>query len=542
MGLLDSIEISSLITETKENIKRIYLQDKLPWIIGYSGGKDSTCTTQIIVDTLIELKKKKIPLEKEVYIISSDTMVETPMIVKTIENTIERIGTLAREYRLPIHASIVRPLASRSFWTNLIGKGYPSPNQNFRWCTDRLKIEPANIFTQSLIEQYGEVVMILGVREKESNSRDRVLESHTIEGKDFMRHTTQANSYVFAPIRRFSKDDVWNYLLSYPSPWGADNHALFKLYQDSLTGEDCPMMMTEEDKKRTTCGNSRFGCWVCTVVTEDKSLTGFIKSGVKWLLPLLEYRNWLVSIRDDDTRRMKRRINGTLYFSKIYKGEEGEIVIHAKGARQKNVIRRCGEDWLDSQGQKWQVFLFGQDKEGRDSEQAAREYISQNNIDVTIGKNPRIIIQKIDGEFYQLGLGPFTLDTRKEILEKLLITQRNLEEPHELIKKEELKEIQKLWYESGDLQNSVAAVYYKVFGRELELETDDVKLFEEEDHLYLKELCFQNGLKYELFRDLLNIEKRCSGISNRVEATKSIKDKLSQEFLVLREEVDIDES
>ena len=228
MGILDTISIEPLIKRTKEKIKEIYLRDDMPWVIGYSGGKDSTCTAQIIVDALLDLSDKGIPLKKMVYIISSDTMVETPMIIDTISDTITRINKLSNKYKLPIEAKIIRPNISKSFWVNMIGRGYPCPNQTFRWCTDRLKIEPANQFIESIISEYGEAVMILGVREGESQSRDRVLENHTIEGKDLMRHTTQANSYVFAPIREFTKDDVWNYLLTHKSPWGSDNLKLFK--------------------------------------------------------------------------------------------------------------------------------------------------------------------------------------------------------------------------------------------------------------------------------------------------------------------------
>ena len=528
MGLLDTVNIS-LEQEIKNNIKRLYLQDNIPWIIGYSGGKDSTCTTQIVIDSLIDLQEEKKPLNKKVYIISSDTMVETPMIINTIEDTINRLNRLAKKLSLPIQAQIVRPLMSRGFWANLIGRGYPCPNQTFRWCTDRMKIEPSNQFTQSLIQQYGEVIMVLGVREGESNSRDRVLENHTIDGKDFMRHTTQANSYVFAPIRRFTHDDVWNYLLTHKSPWGSDNQALFRLYQDSLTGEECPIMMSEEDKKNTTCGNSRFGCWVCTVVNEDKSLTGFIKSGVNWLKPLLEYRNWLVSIRDDEDKRMKRRMNGTLYFSKI--AIEGDmLVIPAKRFRKKIIIQNTERGWFDNSDREWQVFL------SENSEQDARDYIYKNNIDLTSGENPRIVIKKMDGEFYQLGLGPFTLEARKEMLHRLLETQRDLTVEYELIKKEELQEIQKQWYTSGDLSNSVASIYWDVFEKELELETDDIKAFSDEDYLMLGKLCNDCGFSYELFNTLINIEKEFSGYSNRLAAQKAIRESLTQEFLIVQEE------
>ena len=529
MSILNDLDISKLVETTKNKIKRIYLQDNIPWIIGYSGGKDSTCATQIIIDTLLELKKEKSKLSKKVYIISSDTMVETPMIINTIERTINGINSLAKKNNLPVEASIVSPDYDRGFWANLIGRGYPCPNQTFRWCTDRMKIEPANKFTESVIGEYGEAVMILGVREGESNSRDRVLENHTIEGKDFMRHTTQANSYVFAPIRQFTKDDVWNYLLSNKSPWGGDNEELFKLYSDSLSGEECPIMMSEEDKKKTTCGNSRFGCWVCTVVSEDKSLTGFIRSGITWLKPLLDYRNWLYSIRDDEDKRMKRRANGSIYFCKINKLENGDLVISAKGNRSKNIIKNLNGEWVDSFGTKWNVFV------GDKSEEEARDYIVKNNIDLTLGENPKIIIKKVDEEFYQLGLGPFTLETRKEMLTKLLMTQANLEHPHQLIKQEELVEIQKLWKESGDLENSVEKIYKKFYNDDFSISSDDITVFSNDDLKILNDICVEKDFDAKLFMELLNIEKDFAGYSSRVEAQRAIKNKLSQEYLALRE-------
>ena len=534
MGILEDLDIGDLITNTKEKIKKIYLQDEMPWIIGYSGGKDSTCTTQIVIDSILDLKKEGLPLKKNIYIISADTMVETPMIIDTIKFTMDSINTLAVKNGLPIKAVIVRPEYDRGFWANLIGRGYPCPNQTFRWCTDRMKIEPANRFTESILGEYGQAVMVLGVRDGESNSRDRVLASHTIEGKDLMRHTTQANSYVFAPIRPFTKDDVWNYLLTYESPWGGDNEALFKLYNDSLTGEECPLIMTEEDKKKTTCGNSRFGCWVCTVVNEDKSLTGFIKSGIKWLEPLLAYRNWLYSIRDNDEMRMKRRANGSIYFAKISSNND-VLTIASKGKRMKNTIKKIDNHWVDDNGFEWHVF------DSEHSEEDAKKYIISNNIDLTSGDNPRIIIKKLDDEYYQLGLGPFTLDTRRDMLRRLLITQRDLKEKHELIKPEELVEIQKLWRRDGDIINSVEKLYSEVFGKSFNISEDDITVFSTEDLDVLENLCNIKNFSSKLFLDLVDIERKYSGYSNRADAQKDIKNKLSQEYLLLKDNGDVDE-
>lgn len=534
MGLLDNINVDSLVRETKEKIKRVYLQDNMPWIIGYSGGKDSTCTTQIIIDTLLEMRANNIPLHKKVYVISSDTMVETPMIIYTIADTINKINMLADHCKLPVEANIIRPQISQSYWSNLIGRGYPCPNQTFRWCTDRLKIEPANKFIESLISKYGEAVMILGVREGESNSRDRVLDNHTIEGKDLMRHTTQANSYVFAPIRNFTKDDVWNYLLTVKSPWGSDNSKLFKLYQDSLTGEECPIMLSEADKKKTTCGNSRFGCWVCTVVSEDKSLTGFIKSGVTWLKPLLEYRNWLFSIRDEQSRRMLCRRNGSLYFSKVNTDSEGNIIISAKGDRSRNIIRCRGAQWIDDYNEEWNVFVSG------DVEQQAKDYLIHNDINLRMGDEPHIIIKKVDDNYYRLGVGPFTMKTRKEMLDRLLSLQKNLLNGYQLIKMDELKMIQKLWYEEGDIENSVFSIYKQYFD-DYELENDDIQLLNNDDYSYLKDICEKQNVDFAMFKDLLDLEKTNIGYRRRAEVIKQIQVRLSQEYLSLEQKENADE-
>lgn len=522
----DIFKHKQTVLAAKQLIKEVYLADSIPWVIGYSGGKDSTTTTQIIIDTLLEMKKDNIDLKKDVYVISSDTLVETPMIIDTIKRTIDGINALAAKESIPVKATIIRPAFDRGFWANLIGRGYPCPNQTFRWCTDRLKIEPANRFINTVVNTYGEAVMVLGVRNKESNSRDRVLESHTIEGKKLMRHTTMPNAYVFAPIRAFSVDDVWNYLLQNESPWGSDNQQLFKLYADSAT--DCPLMVDEKTAKEAgSCGQSRFGCWVCTVVKQDKSLSGFISNGVEWLKPLLDYRNWLFSIRDKDNLRMKRRSNGTLYFAKLKKIDDDNILITSKGDRKKKTISRQDDIWIDSNGEEWKVF------EGVNSELDAKKYISKYKVDLSSGANPHIIIKKMDDEFYQLGDGPFTLEVRKQILKKLLQLQKGLNNGYQLIYKEELKEIIKLWLRDGDLSNSVQKIYAEVYGKELDITTDDISIYNKNDIERMEDICLANDYDPIVYNELVQLSHKYAGYINRSEAQKGIQKILSKEFVFL---------
>lgn len=248
MGLLDEIKnYNDLAVEAKERIERVYLDDDRPWVVGYSGGKDSTTALQLIIETLVLMKNKNIKLNKKIYVISSDTMVETPLIISSIANNLEQIQRFVDANHLPVETHLVRPSIDNTFWVNLIGKGYPVPNQSFRWCTDRMKIEPTNQFIKNKVSDYGEVIVVLGVRLGESTSRDRVLKKHDIRGKEIMQHSTLANAFTFAPIKYFDVDDVWNYLLNNKSPWGANNEELFKLYSDSNSNE-CPLIIDKETK------------------------------------------------------------------------------------------------------------------------------------------------------------------------------------------------------------------------------------------------------------------------------------------------------
>jgi DNA sulfur modification protein DndC len=63
------------------------------------------------------------------------------------------------------------PEVTDSFWVNMIGRGYPAPHSKFRWCTERMKIKPADKFILSKVAKHGEVVLILGQRRAESATR-----------------------------------------------------------------------------------------------------------------------------------------------------------------------------------------------------------------------------------------------------------------------------------------------------------------------------------------------------------------------------------
>jgi DNA sulfur modification protein DndC len=92
------------------------------------------------------------------------------------------------------------------------------------------------------------------------------------------------------------------------------------MYKSANAGE-CPLVV---DTTTSSCGNSRFGCWVCTVVEKDKSMEALVDNGEEWLLPLLEFRDLLAETQDPAKKHLfrdYRRLDG-----KVWKTTSGDIV------------------------------------------------------------------------------------------------------------------------------------------------------------------------------------------------------------------------
>jgi DNA sulfur modification protein DndC len=314
-GMKDAPDDFAVIRE----IQKAYLGDSRAWIVGYSGGKDSTATLQLVWFALLCLPETE--RKKRVYVITSDTLVETPQIISYIDSNIAKINEEAIKQKLPITAQKLRPFANDTFWVNLIGRGYPAPQQYFRWCTDRLKIMPSTKFIQKSISKYGEVVVVLGTRKSESDSRAQSMKKSAITDSVFSRNSKFSAAYSYAPIRDWSSRNVWKYLLQNPSPWGGDNNELANMYKDAEGGE-CPFVV---DDKSPPCGTSRFGCWVCTLVERDKSMEALIQSGETWLKPLLEFRDLLASTQNPSVKPMYRDYKRRMGYVSFKSDGSGEI-------------------------------------------------------------------------------------------------------------------------------------------------------------------------------------------------------------------------
>lgn len=405
--------------EIVDELKLVYLHDKRPWMIGFSGGKDSTMLVMLVFEMLAQLRASQI--NKKIYITSSDTMVENPIVKRYMYKMSEQIGTAGEKYG--IISNIITPHADKTFWTYIIGLGYPTPEPpGFRWCTDRLKIKPINEFTLDTIKKNGEVIMLLGVRKAESSYRARGISAREVEGKLLVRHTDIPNAYVYNPLTEIPNSLVWEYLLKNDgvTPWGSDNKYLFSLYQGEDLGEEQSVLGEIDKDKIAITGNSRFGCWICTMVKEDKSLLNFINNGSKELEPFRDFRNWLIEVRNDPAMRDTKRRNGSVY-------------------------------------------------------------------------------EKKDGEY---GFGPFNMYGRKTILEKVLELEKITGE--EIITVDELKAIDRIWENEGDLyRRTLVETYYRIKGEKLPWDDFRTPMFSDSAMKIFEETCDEFGIEQEMMRKLI---------------------------------------
>ncbi len=300
------VDLRSLFIETGD----------IPWVVGLSGGKDSTAVTMHMLETLESLPPP-IRRRKQCFVVCVNTLVEAPPVIGHVYSFIAELKDYVRDRELPVEVVELTPETNQTFWVNLIGRGYPTPVREFRWCTDRMKIRPQQKFIEENKDIFGDppiVHFLLGTRYDESVARKKTMEVHTRMGTDIHAHGTMPTSGVIRPIEDWTTDDVWKYLLQSEwkgggkNPFYDINQKLAHLYKDAASGE-CPVI---HDPTKQTCAGSRFGCWTCTVVEVDSSLREMIDSGrddyeTEKLSLLADFRDKLRDNRNLPVNRVQGR-------------------------------------------------------------------------------------------------------------------------------------------------------------------------------------------------------------------------------------------
>ncbi|MCL1076575.1 DNA phosphorothioation system sulfurtransferase DndC [Parashewanella spongiae] len=477
--------VRNLIDKTK----RIYQKDDFPWVIGYSGGKDSTAILQIIWSAVAELKSEG-KAHKTVHVISTDTLVENPIVALWVERSLNTMRASAEKQGLPIIPHRLTPKVTDRFWVNLIGRGYPAPRYKFRWCTDRLKISPSNTFIKNIVESNHEAILVLGTRKHESTVRAANMESieqraDNTRKDDGLNVNTQLDRvWVYTPIEDWTNDDVWVYLTQEKNPWGYKNTDLLGMYQGATDGGECPLVV---DKSTQSCGDSRFGCYVCTMVGEDKSMAAMIANDEEkeWMLPLLELRN---EIDINDSNPVKKS-------NKIARDKSNRDFRRMNGRLTTHISMK---DFSDA-------------KELVDSEDPY-ELLAQyeDHTDHKYENLPADIVR-----------GPYRQHFREHMLTKVLEAQQHVIETApedvksiELLTLEDLEEIRRVWVDDKkEIEDSVPLIYEKVMRKPYPgnkrvfnpaLSSDVLSKLK----AHCKKQQDPDGLKYEQLRGLLAIEDK----------------------------------
>ena len=298
---LDAVRETMQIEFTREH--------RDPWIVAYSGGKDSTLLLQLVWEVAAAVPTGP---RRPIYIVANDTLVESPLVVRHLRQTLTVIRDAVQRTGLPITVKVTEPCIDQTFWVNVIGRGYIPPTRNFRWCTDRMKIAPTNDLIEKLVLAHRRAILLVGTRKSESRTRGRAMSARGVTATTMNLHSTIPDCRMFAPLTDLNDDDVWKILMQRRPPWGGTHRDLITLYRNAGGGE-CPLVLSQDDAPSCGTTSPRFGCWTCTVVQKDRSMRGLIDAGhdeEDMLESLAEFRDWLIALREDDRNRLPVRRDG----------------------------------------------------------------------------------------------------------------------------------------------------------------------------------------------------------------------------------------
>lgn len=299
--------IMDIFEQIKEEMKKVYLRDSKPICILFSGGKDSSLVLTLLWDVLLELPEKL--RTKTVHVMTSDTLVEAPVMAEYVERTLQKIKSSAIEQNLPIQVHCVQPKMKDRFFVKALGRGtlISTPNTRHRWCTHALKIKPTQeklkeLIASAPIQMGGDKTILtcwMGVRNEESARRKLSIERFQLSEQSlWARHSDFAEIMCFHPVKFVSSDELWLYLLDrWTLPFGITVEDLTTQYGEGIL--ECGMKT--ETNQGNACGasGSRLGCWICGMTSgNDPMLLRYIEEGQNYK-GLLDWKNLMLAMRND---------------------------------------------------------------------------------------------------------------------------------------------------------------------------------------------------------------------------------------------------
>lgn len=270
-------DIVTLLNEARQLITETYINpnDRSPIVLRCSFGKDSSILLKLTIEAVMMLPSDQ--WTRHIYIVVSDTMVETPIIKYHVKGESEKVEQLIKEQHLPMSLHIVKPRLTERYFYEVIGKGYSLPSRKERRCTQKLKTEPSKRFLKGI--DY--TTVMTGVRLSESEQR-----YNTYSAAEDKRMLDADGKMLVMPILDFWVEDIWEAAHG-RFPWGSS--LPLRQHYAEATGE-CGFQNPRgtEKNKVDACG-ARFGCFTCPVISADRS-TEHMADHHEWLKPYTEWR------------------------------------------------------------------------------------------------------------------------------------------------------------------------------------------------------------------------------------------------------------
>lgn len=315
------------------------------WAVGYSGGKDSSATLSFIL-WAIETGQVKPP--KSLTALYSDTRQELPPLQQIAHRTINRVNEMGWT------GKILYPAMDHRFYVYILGRGIVPPSNKFRWCTQKLKIDPMEAAMSEISQQTGKkYLMMTGVRQGESAARDQRIALACSKdsgecGTGFLQ-TTPITGVVdkLAPIVHWRVCWVWDWLF-----FAGDNDYMRNVLKIQQPGHkfgdfsDIAIVYGAEDV--------RSGCVGCKLVAHDRATENLVNLHVgksqpfAHLKPLLQIEVILTAMRSPKFRLRKAEPEENKDGSYRKKGQRmGPLTIAARQMFYEKIIAIQNETGVD---------------------------------------------------------------------------------------------------------------------------------------------------------------------------------------------------
>ena len=318
-ALEPGVQASTITIRTSEEpeeratrrIKEVLLAGH-PCVLAFSSGKDSSALVGIALLAARDIVDKGFECPP-IVVLHCNTGVEQPEIVDLAEGEIQKMRAYALKHGIPLETRISEPSITASFPVRVIGgRALPSFPDSRADCSTDWKVFPnqkaqKEVFAKlENIGRWKKPIVMTGVRNDESIARDQRIAKRGEVADGIWEN--ELGALRLSPILDFSIDDVWTFIgLANAGVIDAysDFSETMRIYRDA-GGSSCVIVADMKGASNSKPCGTRTGCWVCTRVGEDKSMSQMIESDperYEYLEPLANLRNFISRTQYDWSRR-----------------------------------------------------------------------------------------------------------------------------------------------------------------------------------------------------------------------------------------------